>query len=122
MIPPVATYPKFRGQGVIEFEEKAVSQAGPGQLLLQCKAKALRASDMGGYHRGNAVTMGHEIAGVVVQAGPETKPSTGTPGVVFLMDFCGTCRSCQLGLTNHCLQQRAGLAPSSKADGLQDAG
>jgi threonine dehydrogenase-like Zn-dependent dehydrogenase len=31
----------------------------------------------------------------------------GTPGVVFLMDFCGECRSCQLGLTNQCLAKRA---------------
>jgi D-arabinose 1-dehydrogenase-like Zn-dependent alcohol dehydrogenase len=33
--------------------------------------------------------MGHEIAGVVVQTGAGTKTTVGTPGVVFLMDFCG---------------------------------
>ena len=33
----------------------------------------------------------------------------GTPGVVFLMDFCGECRSCRLGLTNQCLAKRADM-------------
>ena len=30
----------------------------------------------------------------------------GTPDAVFLMDFCGECRSCALGFTNQCLQKR----------------
>ncbi|MEZ4869654.1 MAG: alcohol dehydrogenase catalytic domain-containing protein [Caldilineaceae bacterium] len=107
MIPTCATYPKFRGEGLIEFTEQPVPQAGPGQLLVQCKANALCASDLGGYRRGSTITLGHEIAGVVVQAGPATKIAVGRVGVVFLMDFCGTCRSCRLGLTNQCLQKRA---------------
>ncbi|MEZ4621817.1 MAG: alcohol dehydrogenase catalytic domain-containing protein [Caldilineaceae bacterium] len=107
MNPTVAAYPLFRGDGLIEFVEKPVPQAGPGQLLVQCKANALCASDLGGFRRGSDVTMGHEIAGVVVQAGTGTTTAVGTPGVVFLMDFCGACRSCRLGLTNQCLQKRA---------------
>ncbi|MCB0188731.1 MAG: alcohol dehydrogenase catalytic domain-containing protein [Caldilineaceae bacterium] len=107
MNPPVASYPLFRGDGVIEFVDKQVPEAGPGQLLVQCKANALCASDLGGFRRGSDVTMGHEIAGIVVQAGDGTTTPVGTPGVVFLMDFCGECRSCRLGLTNQCLQKRA---------------
>lgn len=107
MNPTVAAYPLFRGDGVIDFVEKQVPTPAPGQLLIQCKANALCASDLGGFRRGSTVTMGHEIAGIVVQAGPETKSAVGTPGVVFLMDFCGACRSCCLGLTNQCLQKRA---------------
>ena len=107
LIPTVASYPKFHGEGVINFEERAVPQAGPEQLLLACKANALCASDLGSYYHGNEVAIGHEIAGVVVQAGADTTSKLGTPGVVFLMDFCGQCRSCLRGQTNQCLHKRA---------------
>jgi threonine dehydrogenase-like Zn-dependent dehydrogenase len=30
----------------------------------------------------------------------------GTPGVVFLMDFCGQCRNCRQNFTNQCLNKR----------------
>lgn len=106
-IPTMASYPTFRGRGVIEFEERAVPQPESGQLLLACKANALCASDLGSYHQGNEVAIGHEIAGIIVQAGPDTTIKPGTPGVVFLMDFCGQCRSCQIGQTNQCLHKRA---------------
>ncbi|MEM7032573.1 MAG: alcohol dehydrogenase catalytic domain-containing protein, partial [Chloroflexota bacterium] len=106
-IPAMAPYPKFEGEGVITFEDRDVPNAGPGQLLLACKANALCASDLGSYYQGNDVSIGHEIAGVVVQAGADTKIKPGTPGVVFLMDFCGQCRSCQHGRTNQCLHKRA---------------
>lgn len=33
----------------------------------------------------------------------------GTPGVVYLMDFCGRCRSCLVGATNQCLAKRADM-------------
>ena len=45
----------------------------------------------------------------VVAAGPETSVAEGTPGVVFLMDYCGRCRSCCLGFTNQCLAKRADM-------------
>ncbi len=106
-VPTTMRVPHFIGDGQIDFIEKSVPTPAPGQLLVQCKANALCASDLGGFRRGSAVTMGHEIAGIVVQAGTETKTAVGTPGVVFLMDFCGECRSCRLGLTNQCLQKRA---------------
>ena len=53
MIPERAAYSRFRGDGVIEFEERAVPSAGPGQLLVQVKANALCASDLGAYHHGS---------------------------------------------------------------------
>ena len=37
----------------------------------------------------------------------ETSTPVGTPGAVFLMDFCGNCRSCALGFSNQCLAKRA---------------
>jgi threonine 3-dehydrogenase len=106
-IPASAPYPIFRGSRIIEFVERAVPPAGPGQLLIQCKANALCASDLGQYFNGATIAPGHEATGIVAAAGPGTTTSVGTPGVVFLMDYCGTCRSCRLGLTNQCLEMRA---------------
>ena len=105
-IPEVMTVPKFEGEGIISFYEKAVPVPGPGQLLLQVGANALCGSERGQFYRGSDVTPGHEGAGFVVAVGPDTTTKAGTPGAVFLMDFCGECRSCALGFSNQCLQKR----------------
>ena len=84
-VPTTMRVPRFRGEGVIDFIEKPVPQPGPGQLLIQVKANALCGSERGQFYKGAPVTPGHEAAGVVVAAGPETKSAIGTPGVVFLM-------------------------------------
>lgn len=109
VLPTTMRAPHFVGGGVIQWIEKPVPQPGPGQLLLQVKANALCGSERGQFFKGAPVTPGHEAAGVVVAAGPATHTPVGTPGVVFLMDFCGECRSCKLGLTNQCLQKRGDM-------------
>ena len=101
------TVPKFEGGGIISFHEKDVPVPGSGQLLLQVGANALCGSERGQFYDGSEVTPGHEGAGVVAAAGPDTSTLVGTPGAVFLMDFCGECRSCALGFTNQCLHKRA---------------
>ena len=106
-IPEVMTVPKFEGGGIISFHEKDVPVPGPGQLLLQVGANALCGSERGQFYDGSEVTPGHEGAGIVAAAGPETNTPVGTPGAVFLMDFCGECRSCALGFSNQCRQKRA---------------
>ena len=106
-IPEVMTAPKFEGGGIISFHEKDVPVPGAGQLLLQVGANALCGSERGQFYDGSDVTPGHEGAGIVAAAGPGTTTPVGTPGAVFLMDFCGQCRSCALGFTNQCLAKRA---------------
>jgi threonine 3-dehydrogenase len=101
--------PKFLGEGIIGWGEKLVPGVGPGQLLVQVKANALCASDRGQFMFGSEITPGHEAAGIVVEAGSNTHIAVGTPGVIFLMDFCGECRSCKLGLTNQCLHKRGDM-------------
>ena len=105
-IPEVMTVPNFEGGGIIGFHEKEVPVPGTGQLLLQVGANALCGSERGQFYQGSDVTPGHEGAGIVAAAGPETRTPVGTFGVVFLMDFCGDCRSCALGFTNQCLRKR----------------
>jgi threonine 3-dehydrogenase len=99
--------PLFVGNGKIEFGEKQVPTPAQGQLLLQVKANALCGSDRSQFYDGDKTTPGHEASGFIVAAGPGTQTPIGTPGVVFLMDYCGDCRSCKLGLTNQCLHKRA---------------
>lgn len=106
-IPEVMIAPKFEGGGIISFHEKDVPVPGPGQLLLQVGANALCGSERGQFYEGSEVTPGHEGAGIVAAAGRDTSTAVGTPGAVFLMDFCGECRSCALGFSNQCLNKRA---------------
>jgi len=109
MIPTRVRAPHFVGNGKIDVVERRVPKPGAGQLLIQVKANALCASERLQFMTGSAVTPGHEAAGVVVATGPGTRIAAGTPGVVYLMDFCGGCRSCQLGYTNQCLQKRGDM-------------
>lgn len=101
--------PQFVGQGKIAFGEKLVPTPGPGQLLIQVKANALCGSERKQFFSGTAITPGHEAAGVVAAVGPGTRTAVGTPGVIFLMDFCGECRSCRQGCTNQCLHKRGDM-------------
>lgn len=98
--------PRFVGGGRIEWEERAEPRPGPGQLLLRVRANALCGSERGQFLGGSAVVPGHEAAGVVAEAGPGTATAVGTPGVVYLMEYCGDCRSCRRGHTNQCLAKR----------------
>src|SRR5215510_13273238 len=108
-IPSHCRVPRFAGNKEIIFEENAVPDPGPGELLLRVRANALCGSERSQFFDGAPVTPGHEAAGTVVAAGPDTHTPAGTTGAVFLMDFCGECRSCQLGYTNQCLHKRADM-------------
>jgi threonine dehydrogenase-like Zn-dependent dehydrogenase len=105
-VPAEMLVPAFLGGGEIGFVRKPVLEPGRGQLLIGVKANALCGSERGQVFDGSGVTPGHEAAGVVVDAGPETRTATGTRGVIYLMDFCGECRSCALGFTNQCTNKR----------------
>ncbi len=101
--------PQFLGQGKITFSSKSKPEPGEGQLLIQVKANALCGSEKGQFYGGTKITPGHEAVGIVAAAGPKTSTPVGTPGAVFLMDFCGQCRSCRQGFTNQCLNKRADM-------------
>jgi threonine dehydrogenase-like Zn-dependent dehydrogenase len=103
------TVPRFLGGEKIDFIEKPVPEPGPGQLLIQVHANALCGSERPQFRNGTNVTPGHEAAGTVVAAGPGTKTPVGTPGGIFLMDFCGECRNCRAGYTNQCLAKRGDM-------------
>ncbi|MFL5962422.1 MAG: alcohol dehydrogenase catalytic domain-containing protein [Gaiellaceae bacterium] len=108
-MPRTVTVPRFTGDGTITFGERVVRDPGPGELLVQVRANAICGTDREQYFQGSEITPGHEAAGVVAASGQLTSVSEGTPGVVFLMDYCGACRSCTLGFTNQCHAKRADM-------------
>lgn len=105
-VPQMMRVPVFLGEGRIEFEDRPVPVPGKGELLVQVKANALCGSEREQYSRGSIVIPGHETAGTVVSCGDGTSTPLGTQGVVYLMEFCGSCRNCRQGYTNQCLQKR----------------
>ena len=108
-VPASMTIPKFVGDGKIDWAEAAVPKPGPGQLLLSVRANALCGTDRWQHIFGSPATPGHEVAGVVAAAGEGTSTTVGTPGVVYLMDYCGECRNCRSGHTNQCLDKHADM-------------
>lgn len=105
----MALAPVFRGDGRIEFSENTYADPGEGQLLLRVQANAICGTDRAQYFGGSEIVPGHEAAGAVIATGPGTTIEPGTRGVVFLMDYCSTCRSCKIGATNQCLAKRADM-------------
>ncbi len=108
-IPSHCRVPVFIGNKQIRFNERPVPEPGPRQLLLRVHANALCGSERPQFVDGTTTIPGHEAVGTVVAVGSDTHTAIGTPGAVFLMDFCGECRSCRLGFTNQCLQKRGDM-------------
>lgn len=108
-VPASVRTPRFVGDNRIEFGEKPVPKPGQGELLIKVQANAVCGSERPQFFAGTPTTPGHEAAGVVAAAGAGTSTPVGTSGVVFLMDFCGQCRSCKLGFTNQCLSKRGDM-------------
>lgn len=108
-MPLTALAPHFAGDGAITFVEREYPDPGVGQLLLRVEANAICGSDRGQYYNGSDVVPGHEAVGTVVEAGVGTTVVVGTRGAVFLMDYCGECRSCRSGFTNQCTAKRADM-------------
>ncbi len=106
MVPAEMLVPDFLGGGEIDFVSRPVPEPGRGRLLIEVKANALCGSERGQFFDGSGGTPGHEAAGIVAGTGPGTRTEAGTPGVIYLMDFCGECRSCVLGFTNQCANKR----------------
>jgi threonine dehydrogenase-like Zn-dependent dehydrogenase len=108
-MPRHAEAPSFRGEGKIVFVEREYGDPGTGELLVRVHANAICGTDREQFYAGSEVTPGHEAAGTVELAGKGTTTAVGTRGAVYLMDYCGQCRSCKLGHTNQCLNKRADM-------------
>lgn len=105
----------------LAIEEREVPTPGPGEVLVEVRACGICGSDVHmaqpdgeGYIlypglTGFPCTLGHELSGVVVSAGPgaldkvTNKPFLGGEAVCSEeMIWCGSCRPCADGYPNHC--------------------
>jgi alcohol dehydrogenase, propanol-preferring len=83
---------------------------GPGQALVRVHAAGVCGTDLhivDGMIKPDSypMTLGHEAAGVVEEAGPGAAIAAGTRVAVFNKLFCGACEQCLLGRQNLCLAE-----------------
>lgn len=104
----------FQGNGKMSLEEVAVPTVTKAdEVLIQVDACSVCGTDVhilevppAGFDVAPGTILGHEIAGRVVAAGTGVqKIKVGDRVVVEPNDYCGICRYCLDGLTNHCENQ-----------------
>lgn len=89
----------FHGDRRITLSQAPRPAPGPGEVLLRVRRTALCGSDIKPWVKGAKATPGHEIFGVVEQAGHRLH---GRRCLVYIPVHCGQCRSCRAGDTHMC--------------------
>jgi L-iditol 2-dehydrogenase len=109
-----------RGAGNIELQQVKEPVAGPGQVVLEVAAAGICGTDLHIYLDEFAtdppVTIGHELAGRVVEVGAGVAEWQAGDRVTSETYFhtCGRCLHCRRGRPNLCKERRS---IGSKADG-----
>ncbi|NLE77237.1 MAG: alcohol dehydrogenase catalytic domain-containing protein [Chloroflexi bacterium] len=102
MTQPTMLSARFLGEEKITLEEVPIPEPGPGEVLLRTSYCGLCGSDKRLYYRGAAVTPGHELTGTVAKNGPGVVAPLGQRVAVYIHRYCGKCKFCLVGETNHC--------------------
>ena len=101
--------------GDLRVETYPTPPTGAGQLRVRVRCGGICGSDLHYYQHGGFGTvriqepmvLGHEVAGVVEEAGPDAGGfAAGDRVAISPSRPCGLCRYCQQGLQNHCLDMR----------------
>lgn len=108
----------LHGKGDIRVERRPRPVVGHGELLLRITTAGVCGTDVAEVTNGPSltpvhhrhpftghegpVTLGHEFAGVVVEAGPGTETQIGAHVASGSGVACGHCRACTAGKTNLC--------------------
>ena len=89
-----------------------------GEILIQIKASGICGSEMHGYrsHSAQPFNGGHEVAGVVIDAGNSTRFKVGDHLGVHAVWGCGNCRWCDVGKYTFCDQRST--CPGTHAEQL----
>lgn len=101
------------GVGNVALSERPEPDAGPGEVVLDVIAAGICGTDIHIYDGEFAtlppVTMGHEVSGVVAEAGEGVDPAWRGSRVVTETYFstCGVCESCRAGRINLCPERRS---------------
>jgi len=106
--------------GPLELRDVARPEPGPGEVLVEVAGCGVCHTDVGFWREGVAtrkplpLTLGHEIAGVVVEAGRDGEHLVGREVIVPAVIPCGTCALCTSGRGNACRRQ---IMPGNDMDG-----
>jgi L-iditol 2-dehydrogenase len=100
------------GDGEVRIEERPVPRPGPGEVLVAMRACGICGSDLMEWYvaQKTPVVLGHEPAGVVVEAGVEVDAPLPAPGTrVFVHHHvpCGACEYCARGHETLCATFKA---------------
>ncbi|HSF93938.1 MAG TPA: L-idonate 5-dehydrogenase, partial [Thermohalobaculum sp.] len=99
----------------LRVETEAVTEPGPGQVLVAVGAGGICGSDLHYYHAGGFGTvrlrepmiLGHEVAGTVTAlGGGVTALAEGDRVALNPSHPCGSCDYCSQGAFNHCTEMR----------------
>lgn len=99
----------------LRIEDIVTVPPGPGEVRIRIGAGGICGSDLHYYHHGGFGTvrirepmaLGHEISGTVEEIGPGVSLlAIGARVAVNPSQPCGSCRYCQVGLRNQCLNMQ----------------
>lgn len=99
---------RYLGIDKMEVQEIPIPKCEDGDILLKMKACAVCGSDIRIFHSGNSrvsppQTLGHEIAGEVVEVGKNVTKFKKGDRVALGADVpCGECYFCKAGIGNNC--------------------
>jgi alcohol dehydrogenase, propanol-preferring len=97
---------------------------GPGEVLLQVRAAGVCRTDLALLRAPTVdlpVTLGHEIVGDVLQAGPDVDgPAPGTTVAVYELIGCGSCAPCRRGEDNLCRAGQPGVPGITRDGGMAE--
>lgn len=103
----------------VEVVTREVPSIGPGELLVAMRAVGICGSDTAGWYVATKApaVLGHEPAGVVVEAGTGTRFEPDDRVVVHHHAACGQCRFCLAGEDVQCIAWKANrLEPGGLAE------
>ncbi|KAA9159337.1 alcohol dehydrogenase catalytic domain-containing protein [Amycolatopsis acidicola] len=90
----------------IEFDDVPPPVPGPGEALVRVHTVTLCGTDLhiweDDYATELPIVQGHEIAGTVAEAPPESGFRAGDRVAVSPMKWCGDCYACRIGRVNAC--------------------
>jgi len=99
----------YLGDGEVRVEERPVPRPGQGEVLVAMRACGICGSDLMPWYvdQKAPVVLGHEPAGVVVEAVGPDLPAPGTRVFVHHHVPCGACEYCRRGHETLCAQFKA---------------
>jgi (R,R)-butanediol dehydrogenase/meso-butanediol dehydrogenase/diacetyl reductase len=108
---------RWHARDDVRLDDVPVPVPGDGEVVLRIEGAAICGTDVDEVRNGPVtvpirphpvsgrcapITLGHEMVGVVVAAGPGAGPSVGDRVAPWPSRPCGTCRECRSGHENRC--------------------